>query len=347
MGLIITDSVNYDAIAEAIRTKSGTLDTFKPNEMAPAILSIPSGGGGDISVESLTATENKVYTAPTGKAYSPVTVSVPTPAGYADVTGTTASATEVQNGKVFVNASGVETTGTAALKWGVVRPDAELIGTKTYDAYWIEDEELTWPGYTTTSTTLKAATDMTPTISLDLANYHYYVVERALTIPTYSIDTIAKGRVEYQVCSTLYEIISIPGNTFQTLDGSKKYATRVTTIYTAGSCVKLLYWSSGTAFASYNSAAYGVATTMTAPSLSSTSSATPNLTIKIPALLTRGSTTYFVNTFMNAVTDVRTQFIADIYRVPIESDWGLSGWGVKTQMDHIVSCINTSNHKLT
>ena len=34
-------------------------------------------GGGDITVESLTATENKTYTAPEGKAYSPVIVNVP------------------------------------------------------------------------------------------------------------------------------------------------------------------------------------------------------------------------------------------------------------------------------
>ena len=30
------------------------------------------GGGGEITVEALTATENKTYTAPSGKAYSPV-----------------------------------------------------------------------------------------------------------------------------------------------------------------------------------------------------------------------------------------------------------------------------------
>ena len=344
MGFIITDSTNYDDIADAIRTKSGTLNTYTPSEMASAILSIPSGG---VTVESLSATENKTYTAPTGKAYSPVTVNVPTPTGYADVTNTTAVASDVKNGKVFVNVNGTETTGTASLKWGVVRPDAVLIDTKKYDAYWIADEEVTWPGYTTTSRTLKEATNMTPTIPLDLANYHYYVVERALTIPTYSIDTIAKGRVEYQCCSTLYEIISIPGNIFQSLDGSKTYGTRATAIYTAGNCVKLLYWSSGTSFTNYNTAAYGVATTMTAPAVSSASSATPNLTIKIPALLTRGSTTYFVNTYMNAVTDVRTQFIADTYRVPINSDWGSDGWGVNSQMNHIVSCINASDHKLT
>lgn len=35
-------------------------------------------GGSSVTVESLTATENKTYTAPEGKAYSPVTVNVPT-----------------------------------------------------------------------------------------------------------------------------------------------------------------------------------------------------------------------------------------------------------------------------
>jgi len=33
-------------------------------------------GGGDITVEPLSVTENNTYTAPTGKAYSPVTVNV-------------------------------------------------------------------------------------------------------------------------------------------------------------------------------------------------------------------------------------------------------------------------------
>lgn len=40
---------------------------------------VEGGGSGDITVEALSATENKVYTAPEGKAYSPVTVNVPTP----------------------------------------------------------------------------------------------------------------------------------------------------------------------------------------------------------------------------------------------------------------------------
>jgi hypothetical protein len=43
-----------------------------------ALLEIIDSGGPSITVEALTATENKTYTAPSGKAYSPVTVAVPT-----------------------------------------------------------------------------------------------------------------------------------------------------------------------------------------------------------------------------------------------------------------------------
>lgn len=45
---------------------------------ALAIAKATAGGsGGGVTVEALTATENKTYTAPSGKAYSPVTVNVP------------------------------------------------------------------------------------------------------------------------------------------------------------------------------------------------------------------------------------------------------------------------------
>lgn len=44
------------------------------------------GGGGDITVESLSVTENGTYTAPSGKAYTPVSVAVPQPTGTKSIT---------------------------------------------------------------------------------------------------------------------------------------------------------------------------------------------------------------------------------------------------------------------
>lgn len=53
------------------------------------------GSGGDIIAQPLNVAENGTYTAPAGKAYTPVTVSVPT----LDTSDATAAAEEILAGK--------------------------------------------------------------------------------------------------------------------------------------------------------------------------------------------------------------------------------------------------------
>lgn len=67
----ITDTNNYSAIANSIRSKLGTQSTYTPSQMAAAIDSIPV-----TDIETLSVTDNGTYTAPTGTAYNPVTVNV-------------------------------------------------------------------------------------------------------------------------------------------------------------------------------------------------------------------------------------------------------------------------------
>lgn len=45
MAIGVTNKQYYEDIADAIREKNGTQDTYAPNEMAQAILDIPTGGG--------------------------------------------------------------------------------------------------------------------------------------------------------------------------------------------------------------------------------------------------------------------------------------------------------------
>ena len=58
-------------IVDAINAKTGGTAALAPGDMADEIDSI-SGGG--VTVEPLSVTQNGTYTAPSGKAYSPVTV---------------------------------------------------------------------------------------------------------------------------------------------------------------------------------------------------------------------------------------------------------------------------------
>lgn len=48
MANVLVNENSLSAIANAIREKSGSSDTYKPAEMAPAILNIPTGGGEEV-----------------------------------------------------------------------------------------------------------------------------------------------------------------------------------------------------------------------------------------------------------------------------------------------------------
>lgn len=261
-------------------------------------------------------------------------------AEFVEISDTTATAEDVASGKYFYSAAGVKTEGTAQggtaeLKMGVLRPDAEIVQSYSYDKYIVADEGITIPAYTTTSQTLKASANLTPTVSMDLTNYNYYVFERLLTIPSYSVTTKAKGRVEYWLNSALYEITEYPANTFHALlEPTRKLASRTTTIYAAGAGPRLVYYTSGTAITAYASAAYGTAQTVTTPTISSTT-----LTLKSPAFIVRGHTTYFANTYMNALTDIRNQYVIDVYRAP-KNNLNLDGWGIYQGAMHILDCID-------
>lgn len=75
MGKILVNESSLSGIAVAIRSKNGESTTYKPGEMAQAILDIPTGGSAVIESKSITV--NGTYTAPTGvDGYSPVTVAV-------------------------------------------------------------------------------------------------------------------------------------------------------------------------------------------------------------------------------------------------------------------------------
>ena len=77
MANYIVSDTNLTAVANAIRTKGGTSEQLEfPDDFVSAIGDIQTGGGSSVTVEALSVTENGTYTAPTGKAYSPISVSV-------------------------------------------------------------------------------------------------------------------------------------------------------------------------------------------------------------------------------------------------------------------------------
>lgn len=240
-----------------------------------------------------------------------------------------------------------ENGGSTMLKRGVLRPDAALVYTWSYDKMLKEDEEIDPIAYTTTSTTLIASAALSHTETLDLATYDYYVAIRMATIPTYSITTKGKGREEYAINGGFYEITRTPANTMHALvDTTKYYASAANVVYQQGNFVREVYYSNGTTLTYYGSAAYGYNQTIAAPKVSSATSASPTLTVYSPTFIARGHTTYFVNTYMNAVTDVRYQYIIELWRAP-KNNLNLDGWGLTQQWLKMCDDVLNNNGKLT
>lgn len=226
------------------------------------------------------------------------------------------------------------------IDYGVIREDAELIKTYTGDEMLVEDKGISIPSYSTSSTTLLASANLSPTVSVDHTNYDYYVLERLLTIPEYSTTSIAKGRQEYACASYLYELVRIPANSFQALINT----TKVTSANFAApgmGYIRDIYWSSGTALAVYTATSYGIHQVGTAPGISASA-----ITLKTPSITIRGHATYFTSTYFNALTDCRLQYIIDVYRSP-KGNLNMDGWGSGQQMLHMINDVNNNNQNLT
>lgn len=242
---------------------------------------------------------------------------------------------------VYLNNNMINIGSYINLKPMVLRPDAELIQTYNADYKAVEDNDITLPAYSTSSQTLIATTNLTPTITLDYNNYNYFVSERALVIPEYNIDTKSKGRVEYQMMAYNVELVEIPANTFKSLDKTKTYASRYVPAF-GQSYYMEIYWSSATAIAPYATGTYGIIPAANAPTISS-----GVLTIKTPTINLRGHTTYFTSTYFNALTDIRIQYVIQVYRAP-KNNLSVDGWSALHSQLKITNDIeNNNNYVLT
>lgn len=267
-------------------------------------------------------------------------------------TGVSVSASELVSGTLSVTDNGTADVtnyanvdvnvqgGGGAAKRGVIRGDAELVKTWSFDKMMTADLEIELPAYNSGSQTTLKATENLEVYEGNPSQYRYIVVQRSLVIPTYSIATLDKGREDHLYSSCAHEWIYQPANQIKTMDGSKTYG-QYSQIVANTQTTRNVYWSSATAIAAYTSASYGLALTMTAPTIGSNK----NLTIKTPALVVRGHATYFAQTFWEAVTDARLQWIIELWRVPI-AQGVINGWTHTSQLDSIDNDVNNNGGNL-
>ena len=230
---------------------------------------------------------------------------------------------------------------TPILKRGVLRPDAEICHSVTYDKMLVADEKVAIPAWTTTATTLIASSALTPTYTISYTDYNYFICIRCLTIPVYNTEATAKGRLEYAFTAACYEISEAPAGTFYGLvDPTKAYTSRLAAVTAYSAFSRLIYYSGTSTLAAYSTTSYGLVQAIVAPTLSS-----GVLTFNSPTFSARGSSTYFSQTYWNATTDARYQYKIEVYRCP-KNNYNLNGFSQTTHLLQIADSIHLNNGKL-
>lgn len=266
------------------------------------------------------------------------------------ITGTATGGTVTQDANGFLVLSDQGGGGgTTTLKMGVIRPDAELVQSWSYDKQVVEDLGLTIPAYSTSTTTLVSAENLSPIVSCDLAQYDYYITIRWLTYPIYASGTTkAGGMQDYSYCVKTYEAVHTPKNKAYSLDGTSTIGYNA--VFREAAHGGIFYWSgSAPNFGRLisNSPSYGVY--CDPPSSFAFSDLYPSgltLTVSSPALRMRGSSSYYNQTFWEATEDIRYQWVIEIWRSK-KGDMNLDGWGLGQMNDRVLSCANSQTHTLT
>ena len=333
---------NLTSVANAIRTKGGTSGQLAfPNGFVSAVQNIPTGTT-PTGTKNISITENGVRTEDvTNYASAKITTNVPTPTG-------TKQVNIITNGTVTEDvtnyASAEITTAVPQMQRSILRPDAVKVETWSYDKLWIEDEGETLPAYSTTALTLKASEPLEITHEFDLDNYKYFVLERGLAIPIYNTDDIARGRPEWSLSSCAYEFVYPERGAFHALvDPTKSYGSiALSWVVSGGAVYRMPYFTNGAgALSVYAATSYGLWVSMAAPSWTSGA-----VQINSPSLTLRCQPNVFDQPFYESLNDIRFQWITELWREPIGS-LDYNGWAANQELDKILECVYSTDHKLT
>lgn len=226
-----------------------------------------------------------------------------------------------------------------AASLGVVRSDAKLIQRWEADDLLIADLGKTLSAYSTKAKTLVTGAALTPSITMDFANYNYYVIMRGLGIPQYNTDTKQAGRCDYCASAYLYEVVQLPSGEIVAVDGSKALGQSVV-IQANGSIGREVYWTSATAMAVATNVTYGTYVLAQAPAVSGTT-----LTVKAPNYGITGNTRQMTSGAWSHIEDIRYQYVIEAYRAP--KGHGEDGWGLTSSMRHVLDCVRNHDGALT
>lgn len=203
-----------------------------------------------------------------------------------------------------------EQLGKGNVPWVFMGAGASKLNTFYTQEYTLDDTDYIEPT-STTAQVLKASEDLTAR-AINTADNEYIIRWRMQYDPVYNSGVTTKA-LPVRQCVDIYQSIYKRPSNATNLD-SDTYNGNVCS--TEGTIPVIRYYNtSGTLTAGYT-ASYGVYIGAVAATFSSTTSNTPNLTIKTPTLSMRTNTTYF-NTARTAylnTADTKIKIIGELWR---------------------------------
>lgn len=304
----LVDSTQLDAdltsIANAIRTKGGTSSQLSfPSGFVSAVNAIPTGVT-PTGTKSISITQN----------------------------GTT-----TENVADYANAQ--ITTNVPQMQRIILRPDAELVQTWTYDKRIVADEGVTIPAYSTANQTLKA-TEQIAEITADTTEYRYFLTFRTLAIPEYNTTDVGRGRFEWSCMVGAYEFIFTPMEDIHPLVSGEYRISTNSAAMQGNVSYRGIYFASATSISIYATNTYGIWTPSVAPAYVS-----GKIRINTPNFTMRGQANIFDQPFWEALTDIRFQYVYELWRVPLGS-LQFDGWQNQQSVDLALECLYGADHKL-
>ena len=251
-----------------------------------------------------------------------------------DISDTTAVASDVAQGKYFYTADGTKTEGTSTGGGG--GSSAELLQKWTYDKLIVEDEEITLPVWSSSSQTLKASANLSPSVNCDLDDYNYFYVLRCLAYPIYKNNDDYAGKTEYSIYVHCAQLMCLPADKISSKSGSHISSDYITVA--SASQVYCIYWLNNNTVNRTNTL-YGGTFVHTYPTYTNGA-----LTLKTPQLGMRGGSSYYSQTAYDNTDDIRFQYVIELYRT---SKQDISVISLMSQVDHIVDNLNNNNWTLT
>lgn len=256
----------------------------------------------------------------------------------------TKSISITQNGTTTENvadyASAQITANVPQMQRIILRPDAELVQTWAYDKRIVADEGVTIPAYTTSNQTLKASEQLDE-ITADTEIYRYFLVFRTLVIPEYNTEDAGRGRFEWSCMVGAYEFVFTPMADLKPLISGDYRASTNSASVQGNVSYRGIYFTSANGISVYATNTYGIWTPSVAPTYVS-----GKMRINSPSFTMRGQPNILDQPFWEALTDIRFQYVFELWRVPLGS-LQYDGWQNQQSVDKALECLYSTDHKLT